>query len=66
MKKLVNDPRRIVPEMLEGQVGLNPGLTMLEGMTVVLRTDAPIPGRVALISERGTNRPTPGMSARGC
>lgn len=53
MKKLINDPRRVVPEMLEGLVGLNPGLAMLQGMNVVLRADAPVAGRVALISGGG-------------
>ena len=30
MKKLVNDPRRVVREMLEGQVDLCPGQALLD------------------------------------
>lgn len=40
MKKLINDPRAVVPEMLEGLVGLHPDLALLEGETVVVRRDA--------------------------
>ncbi|HJS83841.1 MAG TPA: dihydroxyacetone kinase subunit DhaK [Acetobacteraceae bacterium] len=53
MKKLINDPRRVVPEMLEGLAAITPGLALLEGMNVVLRADAPVRGEVALISGGG-------------
>lgn len=56
MKKLVNDPRSIVREMLEGQVALNAAQTLLEGENVVLRADPGPPGsaQVAIISGGGS------------
>ncbi|MBX9947258.1 MAG: dihydroxyacetone kinase subunit DhaK, partial [Reyranella sp.] len=56
MKKLVNDPRSIVREMLEGQVALNAGQALLDGENVVLRADAGPPGtsQVAVISGGGS------------
>jgi dihydroxyacetone kinase len=30
MKKLINSPRQVVPEMLEGVVAVTPGLALLE------------------------------------
>ncbi|MBV8704248.1 MAG: dihydroxyacetone kinase subunit DhaK, partial [Acetobacteraceae bacterium] len=42
MKKLINDPRRVVPEMLEGLVAIAPGLALLDGINVVVRADAPV------------------------
>ena len=52
MKKLINEPGNVVPEMLEGLVALNPGLVLLENETVVLRADWDR-GGVALISGGG-------------
>ena len=40
MKKLINDPNRVVEEMLEGLVGIGPGLRRLAGETVLIRADA--------------------------
>jgi dihydroxyacetone kinase len=40
MKKLINDPRRVVEEMTEGLVALYPGLRRLWGQTVLVRSDA--------------------------
>ncbi len=56
MRKLVNEPRAVVREMLEGAVALQPGQALLEGWTVVLRADLPPPDRreVALISGGGS------------
>ncbi len=42
MKKLINDPRNVVREMLEGLVDIEPGLALLEGETIVLRSDRSI------------------------
>jgi dihydroxyacetone kinase len=55
MKKLVNDPRRVVREMLEGLCDLHPGLALLEGEEVVVRADLPPPGArpVAVLSGGG-------------
>ena len=51
MKKLINDPRHVVPEMLDGLLRLHPGLSLLDGETVVLRQGDP--GEVAIISGGG-------------
>jgi ATP-dependent dihydroxyacetone kinase len=56
MKKLVNDPRRVVREMLEGLVDLNAGLALLEAEDVVVRAGLPEPARrpVAVLSGGGS------------
>ena len=56
MKKLVNDPRRVVREMLEGVCDLHPGLALLADFDVVMRADLPPPERrpVAVISGGGS------------
>ncbi|WP_298966406.1 dihydroxyacetone kinase family protein [uncultured Methylobacterium sp.] len=55
MKKLINDPRHVVREMLEGLVDLHPGLAILEDETVVVRAGLPEPARrpVAVLSGGG-------------
>ncbi|WP_424811067.1 dihydroxyacetone kinase family protein [Roseococcus sp. YIM B11640] len=56
MKKLINDPRHVVREMLEGICDLHPGLALLEDEDVVVRADLPPPaGRpVAILSGGGS------------
>ncbi|MET1005075.1 MAG: dihydroxyacetone kinase family protein [Propionibacteriaceae bacterium] len=57
MKKLINQVAAVVPEMLSGLVGLNPGLALLAGGSIVIRADATEQaslGRVALISGGGS------------
>jgi len=56
MKKLINDPRDLVRELLEGTVDLSPGLALLDSENVVLRADLPAPGgrKVAVISGGGS------------
>jgi ATP-dependent dihydroxyacetone kinase len=56
LKKLVNDPRRVVREMLEGVCDLHPGLALLADFDVVVRADLPPPERraVAVISGGGS------------
>ncbi|MBE4752380.1 dihydroxyacetone kinase subunit DhaK [Corallococcus sp. ZKHCc1 1396] len=57
MKKLVNAPREVVREMLEGFVALAPGQALLEGETVVVRADVPAAlgaRRVAILSGGGS------------
>jgi ATP-dependent dihydroxyacetone kinase len=56
MKKLVNDPRHVVRQMLEGIVDLNPRLALLDGEDVVARADLPPPDArpVAVISGGGS------------
>lgn len=41
MKKLINDPRNVVREMLEGYVDLHPELALLPSENVVIRSDLP-------------------------
>ena len=57
MKKLINDVSAVVPEMLGGLVALNPGLALLQGGSIVVRSDAAeaaARGEVALISGGGS------------
>ncbi|MEJ1975755.1 MAG: dihydroxyacetone kinase family protein [Acetobacteraceae bacterium] len=56
MKKLVNDPRRVVREMLEGLADLCPGQALLDGEDVIIQADIPAPGerRVAVLSGGGS------------
>lgn len=56
MKKLINDVSAVVPEMLDGLAALNPGLSLLQGGTIIVRADgeaAARRGEVALISGGG-------------
>ena len=56
MKKLINDPNRVVEEMLEGLVAIYPGLRRLSGESVIVRADADLvrDRRVGLISGGGS------------
>ena len=56
MRKLINDPRHVVRQMLEGQVDLHPGQALLADEDVVVRSDLPAPeGRqVAVLSGGGS------------
>jgi ATP-dependent dihydroxyacetone kinase len=56
LKKLVNDPRHVVREMLEGVCDLCPDLALLADFDVVVRADLPPPERraVAVISGGGS------------
>lgn len=40
MKKLINDPTRVVEEMIEGLAAIHPGLRRLAGESVLVRADA--------------------------
>ncbi|MFC7612228.1 hypothetical protein [Teichococcus aestuarii] len=70
MKKLINDPRRVVREMLEGLVALCPDQALLAEADVVVRAAraAPEARPVAVLSgaARGMSRPMPAMSAPVC
>src|SRR5258708_7191764 len=59
MKKLINDVAEVVPDMLDGLAALNPGLSLLQGSTIIVRADADAEaaaarGDVALISGGGS------------
>ncbi|OWJ66054.1 dihydroxyacetone kinase family protein [Inquilinus limosus] len=56
MKKLINNPRHVLREMLEGFVDLHAGLALLEEEAVVIRADLPVPASrpVALLSGGGS------------
>jgi dihydroxyacetone kinase len=57
MKKLINDVAEVVPDMLDGLAALNPGLSLLQGSTIIMRADAEAAaarGEVALISGGGS------------
>ena len=53
-KKLINGPEFVVLEMLEGIVMAHPGyVRKLENANVLVRTNSPIRGKVALVSGGG-------------
>lgn len=57
MKKLINSPRRVVPDLLAAMVAQDPSLCLLEGENVLLRADIPedpADRAVALISGGGS------------
>lgn len=55
MKKILNVPQNAVPEMLAGMVKAHSRLiTLLPGTQAVVRKDAPVKGKVALISGGGS------------
>lgn len=55
MKKLINDPEQIIDEMLDGIVAGSPDdVRRLEGTSVLVRKDAPVEGKVALVSGGGS------------
>ena len=74
MKKLINEPARVVEEMLRGMELAHGGMIrLLPENGVVLRADAPVQGKVALVSGGGSgHEPThggyvgPGMLDAAC
>jgi len=57
MKKLINDVAKVVPDMLDELAALNPGLSLLQGSTIIVRADAEAAAardEVALISGGGS------------
>jgi dihydroxyacetone kinase-like protein len=74
MKKLINEPARVVEEMLRGMELAHGGMIrLLPDNGVVLRADAPVQGKVALVSGGGSgHEPThggyvgPGMLDAAC
>ncbi|MFK5602508.1 MULTISPECIES: dihydroxyacetone kinase subunit DhaK [Haloferax] len=54
MKKLINEPGAVVDEMLDGMVAAHPELRRLDGTNVLVRDDAPVEGKVAVVSGGGS------------
>ncbi|EMA01312.1 dihydroxyacetone kinase subunit DhaK [Haloferax denitrificans] len=54
MKKLINEPGAVVDEMLDGMVAAHPELRRLDGTNVLVRGDAPVEGKVAVVSGGGS------------
>jgi len=56
MKKLINDPKHVEREMLEGLVDLHPNLALLDCEDVIIRADLPAPPHrpVAVLSGGGS------------
>jgi dihydroxyacetone kinase-like protein len=54
MKKFVNDPNRVVDEMVEGYAQAHPGVRVLKEARVVARADAPVEGKVGIVTGGGS------------
>ena len=54
MKKLINHPDRVVDEALAGMLAAHPDLLRIESPNVIVRRDAPRPGKVGIISGGGS------------
>ena len=55
MKKLINDPRKVALEAIEGLALAFPQyLRMVNGRQAVVRTEAPIPGKVTVLTGGGS------------
>ncbi|MER7411187.1 MULTISPECIES: dihydroxyacetone kinase subunit DhaK [Streptomyces] len=54
MKMLINVPESVVPDALRGMAAAHPELTVDVERRVVLRRDAPVAGKVALVSGGGS------------
>jgi dihydroxyacetone kinase len=54
MQKIINEPRAFVDEMLEGVLLAHPGSLRTAGRRVLVRGDAPRPGKVAIVTGGGS------------
>jgi len=54
MKKLINDPADVVGEALRGVAAAHPQLRVDHANKVVFRGDAPVPGKVGIVSGGGS------------
>ena len=69
MKKLINNPENVVTEALKGMELAYPDLIKVQyNPNFVMRADAPVKNKVALISGGGAgmNQCTEGSSAKAC
>ncbi len=59
MKKLLNEVTDFVPEMLEGMLLAHPDLLKhaADDLHCIVRVDAPVQGKVALVSGGGSGHP---------
>ena len=61
MKKLINDPDDIIDEMLDGMTAAYPSMRRLPDTQVLVRDDAPVDGKVGVVSGGGSgHEPTHG------
>src|SRR5947209_18989744 len=55
VKKFINDPENVVPEALEGVAAAHPDLVRVDlANQLVIRRDAPVAGKVGLVSGGGS------------
>ena len=54
MRKFVNDPNKVVDEMVEGFVMANKNVRSLQEARVVARRDAPVKGKVGIVTGGGS------------
>lgn len=54
MKKLINDPAAVVTESLRGLAAAHPELRVDAEQRIVVRGDAPVAGKVGLVSGGGS------------
>ncbi|ASO19023.1 dihydroxyacetone kinase-like protein [Actinoalloteichus hoggarensis] len=73
MKKIINDPAAVVTEALHGMAAAHPDLRVHTDPAFVVRADAPVRGRVAVISGGGSGHEPlhcgfvgPGMLTAAC
>ena len=65
MKKLINDVQDVLDEQLAGLAKAHPSLTLHQDPVYVTRADAPVAGKVALLSGGGSGCIVV-ISVRGC
>ncbi|MDO4344347.1 MAG: dihydroxyacetone kinase subunit DhaK [Eubacteriales bacterium] len=54
MKKIINAPDKVIQDMIEGMRLASPDIRILPGTSVIVRADAPVKGKVGLISGGGS------------
>ncbi|WP_010647546.1 dihydroxyacetone kinase subunit DhaK [Oceanobacillus massiliensis] len=55
MKKIINDPNQVVQDMISGMIAAHPEkIKPLTGTTAITRKDAPVAGKVGLVSGGGS------------
>lgn len=55
MKKIINDPNQVVQDMIEGMIAAYPNeLKQISGTTAITRSEAPVQGKVGLVSGGGS------------